>query len=77
MPQPPQHNGVALPQPPQHNGVAERVNLSITERIKCMLSHVKLQKSFLAEAMRTSVYLINLSPFYSKPPLNGYIPERV
>lgn len=48
-------------QSPQHNGVAERMNRTITERRKCMLSHAKLPKSFLAEAIRTEVYLINLS----------------
>ena len=37
-------------------------NRTIEERIRCMLSHSKLHKSFLGEAMRTSIDLINLSP---------------
>ena len=39
-----------------------------------MLSHAKLPKSFLGEAMRTVVDLMNLSPSY---PLEGDILERV
>ena len=39
-----------------------------------MLSHTKLPKSFLGEAMRIVVDLINLSPLY---PLEGDIPEKV
>ena len=39
-----------------------------------MLSHTKLPKSFLGEAMRTVVDLMNLSPSY---PLEGDILERV
>ena len=31
---------------PQQNGVAERINRTIEERIRCMLSHSKLPKSF-------------------------------
>ena len=39
-----------------------------------MLSHAKLPKSFLGEAMKIVVDLINLSPPY---PLEGDIPKRV
>lgn len=63
-----------IPKTPQENRVAERTNRSITERVRCMLSNVKLPKSFWAEAMRTAVDLINLSP---SVPLDGAIPERV
>ena len=40
----------------------------------CMLSHAKLPKSFLGEAMRTSVDLINFS---LSVPLEGDVRERV
>ncbi|KAL6346472.1 hypothetical protein AAG906_033268 [Vitis piasezkii] len=53
---------------------AERMNRTICDRIRCMLSHAKLPKSFWGEATRTIVDLINLSPSY---PLEGDIPERV
>ena len=59
---------------PQQNGVAERMNRTIVERIRCMLSHAKLSRTFWGEAMRTAVDLINLSP---SNPLLGDVPERV
>ena len=59
---------------PWQNGVAKRINRTIYDRIKCMLSHAKLPKSFWGEAMRIVVDLINLSPLY---PLKGDIPEKV
>lgn len=63
-----------VPKTPQLNGVAERMNRTIEERIRCMLSHAKLPKSFWAEAMFTAVYLINHSP---SVPLEGDVPQRV
>lgn len=64
----------SIPKTSHENGVAERMNRSITERIKCMLSNAKLPKSFWGTAMKTAVDLINLSPSI---PLKGDIPERV
>ena len=58
----------------QQNGVAERMNRTIKERVRCMLSDAKLLKSFLVEAMRTTADLINHSP---SAPLDGNVPERV
>ena len=63
-----------VPKTPQLNGVAERMNRTIEERIRCMLSHAKLSKSFWAEALVTAVYLINLSP---SNPLDGDVPQKV
>ena len=63
-----------VPKTPQQNSVAERMNRTIYDRIRCMLSHAKLPKSFWGEAMRITVDLINLSPSY---PLEGDILERV
>ena len=31
---------------PQHNGVAERMNRTLMEKVRCMLSNAQLPKSF-------------------------------
>jgi hypothetical protein len=51
-----------VPKTPQHNEVDERMNKIIVERIRCMLSHTKLPKSFRGEAIKTKVVMINFSP---------------
>ncbi|CAL2226286.1 unnamed protein product [Prunus armeniaca] len=63
-----------VPKTPQHNGIADRMNRTIVERIRTMLSHAKLPKSFWGEALITVVDLINLSP---SAPLNGDVPNKV
>ena len=63
-----------VPKTPQQNGVAERMNRTIVERMRCMLSHAKLSRSYWGEALRTAVHVINRSP--SKP-LNGEVPEKM
>ena len=35
-----------VPKTQHQNGIAERMNRTICDRIKCMLSHAKLPKSF-------------------------------
>ena len=49
------------------------MNHTINDRIRCMLSHAKLSKSFWGEAMRTAVDLINLS---LSVPLDGDVLKR-
>lgn len=43
---------------PQYNGPSERTNKTNVERLRSMLSHVKLQESFWGEALMTEVDLI-------------------
>ncbi|GJY27089.1 retrovirus-related pol polyprotein from transposon TNT 1-94 [Tanacetum coccineum] len=57
---------------PQQNGVAERMNRTIMEKVRCMLSYANLDKDFWVEAVTTATYLINCSPHRS---LDGNIPE--
>ena len=56
------------------NGLVERMNRTIAEKVRSILSHAKLPKSFWGEAVKTAVDLINQSP---SRPLNGDIPEEV
>ena len=53
---------------------AKRMNRTIAKRVRSMWSHVKLLKSYWAEAMMIDVYLINISP---SNPLDGDVPQRV
>ena len=47
---------------PQQNGVAERMNQTLLERARCMLSNAGLDRRFWAEAVSTACYLINRGP---------------
>ena len=60
------------PKTPQHNAVAKRMNHTINDRIRCLLSHAKLPKVFQGEELKTTVNLINLSPS-----IPSDVPERV
>nr|CAN69096.1 hypothetical protein VITISV_025437 [Vitis vinifera] len=46
---------------PQQNALAERMNRTILERVRCMLSSSGLSKVFWAETVETTVHLINKS----------------
>ncbi|KAG8478904.1 hypothetical protein CXB51_028750 [Gossypium anomalum] len=47
---------------PQQNSIVERMNRTIIEKVRCMLSNANLLKSFWAEAASTACFLINRSP---------------
>lgn len=47
---------------PQQNGVAERMNRTLLERARCMLSNAGLSKEFWAKAVNTACHLVNRSP---------------
>ncbi|KAJ4720887.1 Retrovirus-related Pol polyprotein from transposon TNT 1-94 [Melia azedarach] len=47
---------------PQQNGVTERMNQTLLERARCMLSNAELTRRFWAEAVSTACYLINRGP---------------
>ena len=46
---------------PQQNGVAKRMNKTLLERVGCMLSNSRLNRSFRAKAINTTCYLLNRS----------------
>jgi transposase InsO family protein len=47
---------------PQQNGIAERMNRTLCDKARSMLSHSGLGKDFWAEAINTACYLVNRSP---------------
>ena len=47
---------------PQQNGLAERMNRTLLERVRCMLSSANLPNKFWAEAVNTAAYLVNRCP---------------
>uniref|UniRef100_A0A1X7U6J2 Integrase catalytic domain-containing protein n=1 Tax=Amphimedon queenslandica TaxID=400682 RepID=A0A1X7U6J2_AMPQE len=53
---------LTIPKCPQQNGVVERLNRTLVEMVKSMLSGAKLPQRFWAEALVTAVYLPNHSP---------------
>ncbi|GKA80773.1 retrovirus-related pol polyprotein from transposon TNT 1-94 [Tanacetum coccineum] len=46
----------------QQNRVAERMNITLMDKVRCLLIQSGLPKTFLAEATCTAAYLINRSP---------------
>ena len=51
-----------IPKNPQQNGVAERLNRTLLESVRSMLSDSNLCKSFWAEAVTTAAYVRNRCP---------------
>lgn len=47
---------------PQQNGLVERMNRTLLEKVRCLMSNACLPKSFWREALMTATYLINRSP---------------
>ena len=62
------------PKTPQLNGLAERMNRTLMERVRCILSHAKLPNIFWGEAILAVAHVLNLSPCV---PLQQDTPERV
>lgn len=46
---------------PQQNGVAERMNRTLTEKARCLLFDAGLPKTYWAEAVNMSAFIINKS----------------
>ncbi|KAH9660217.1 hypothetical protein KPL70_024138 [Citrus sinensis] len=47
---------------PQQNGVAERMNCTLLEKVRCMLSNAGLDKKFWAETVSYASHLVNRLP---------------
>ena len=50
---------LSAPCNPPQNGVAERMNQTIQEKVRSMLSNADLPNGFWAESLATDVHLIN------------------
>lgn len=64
----------SIPYQPQQNGRAERVNRTLLDKTRCMLTESRLPHKFWAEALSTAAYLANRSP---KKCLGGRTPEQL
>ena len=62
------------PKTPQLNGLAERMNRTLVERVRCLLSQSLLPRSFWGEALNTVVHVLNLTPCV---PLEFDVPDRI
>ena len=65
---------LTAPYNPPQNGVAERMNRTIQEKVRSMLSNASLPNGFWAEALATAVHLINRSP---NKVLDTKVPEEI
>ncbi|KAF2351804.1 Integrase catalytic core [Trinorchestia longiramus] len=61
-----------VPKTLEQNGVAERMNRTILEAVRAMLSDSKLPKTFWAEAVSTAVYVKNRNPTSAHKDLTPY-----
>ena len=50
------------PYTPQHNGVSDRMNRTLMEKARSILSSVAIGQEFWVEAVETTCYLVNRSP---------------
>ena len=50
------------PYTPQLNGVSERINRTLLDMVRSMMSHANLPKSFWGYALNTASYLLNHAP---------------
>ena len=51
-----------IPNTPEQNGVSERMNRTLVEKVRSVLTDSKLPQQFFTEALTTAVYLLNRSP---------------
>lgn len=56
------HKELTAPYTPEQNGVAERKNRTVVEMARSLLKGKGLPNQYWAEAVATSVYLLNISP---------------
>ena len=65
---------LTAPYNPPQNGVADRMNRTIQEKVRSMLSNANLPNGFWAESLAPDVHLINRSP---NRVLDMTVPEEI
>ena len=63
---------LTVPYNPAQNGVAERMNRTVMELARTMMSHASLRNQFWAEAVNTSVYIRNRCPTSARDGVTPY-----
>ena len=63
-----------VPKTPELNGLPKRMNRTIKERVRRILAHANISKTFWVGALTTTTYVINRSP---STPVDGDVPQRV
>ena len=61
-----------VPHNPAQNGASERMNQTLVETARSVMSHAKMPVEFWAEAISTAVYLQNHSPTISQPGITPF-----
>ena len=52
----------SAPYTPQQNGIAQKVNRTLVEKARALMSHAGFAKSYWAEAVATAAHLKNRTP---------------
>lgn len=47
---------------PQQNGVAKRINMTILDKVRCMVISSGVPKVLWGEAIMTTTYVVNMTP---------------
>ncbi|KAI3668905.1 hypothetical protein L6452_40122 [Arctium lappa] len=68
------HRHYTTPGDPQSNGVAERMNMTLLKKVRCMLVTSGFPKMFWAEALHIAVHIVNQLPCSA---IGGKIPEEI
>ena len=61
-----------VPKNPEQNGVAERLNRTLVESVRSMLTDVQLPHKFWAEALSTAVFMRNQSSTSTVPGMTPF-----
>ena len=59
---------MSVPHSPEQNGVAERMNRTLMESARSMLSHAGLSNRYWAEAVATAAYKSYTNSSYQRRP---------